>query len=208
MEEPARKRWPRGYVGRDHVTIGSDIAAVLGSLELLVAGDDTSGPRSGDLVERILGADELARLRAIKLDAWYPIGWLLDLMEKIDRRIGRYGLLRMGRLLFRMSHEARVKEVATCGRDIVYGIDAMYHHANRGEDIGGWRVVAFDDRRAELEKTTPHHCAMEEGILAQALAAVGARAVVGQTECFREGAPLCRFVIQSGGGIWAPKDVK
>jgi hypothetical protein len=116
--------------------------------------------------------------------------------------MGRYALIRIGRTLFNLSHRDRVVGVAKCGYDIVYGIDAMYHHAHRGGGIGGWKVISFDDARAELEKTTPVHCAVEEGILAGALQAVGARAVVRQAECLRDGDPVCRFVIQSGGGRW------
>jgi hypothetical protein len=89
-------------------------------------------------------------------------------MEKIDADLGHYGLLRMGRMLFDLSHKSRIVEVAHCARDIVYGIDAMYHHANRGKAIGGWRVLRFEAGYAELEKTTPHHCVMDQGIFAGA----------------------------------------
>jgi hypothetical protein len=193
--------WPKGYAGRNHVTLGSDIAAVLISLEALVS----AGGTRDALIAKVLGAEQLERLRELDPGAWYPIAWLLELMEKLDERVGRYGLLRMGRALFRRSHEERVRRIATCGYDVIHGIDGMYHHANRGHGIGGWHVVSFAEGSAELLKATPHHCAMEEGILAQALSAVGARAVVSQAECFRDGAPNCRFRIHSAGGNWAPK---
>ncbi len=94
-------------------------------------------------------------------------------MEKLDSHVGHYGLLRMGRKLFHLSHEARVLEVAKSARDIVYGIDDMYHHANRGQMIGGWSVLSFNSGHAELEKTTPHHCVMEQGSLAVTIANPG-----------------------------------
>jgi hypothetical protein len=183
-------RRPKDYVGRNHETIGSDIIAVVRSLEHLAADQKTLR-----LPKQILGAEQVTLLEQVKPDGWYPIAWLLDLMELIDARLGRYALMKMGRAVFSLSHAKRIRESASSGRDIVHGIDAMYHFANRGDEIGGWRVVTFNDARAELEKTTPHHCAMEEGILAQALAAVGSPAVITQEECFREGAELCRFVI-------------
>jgi len=136
-------------------------------------------------------------LRTVSPNDWYPIDWLLELMEKLDAEVGRYGLLRMGRALFKMSHERRVREVAHSAADIVYGIDAMYHHANRGERIGGWKVLSFEPGRAELEKTTPHHCVMEQGILAEALATVGCPGSVTQRECFRKGADACVYTITS-----------
>jgi hypothetical protein len=103
----------------------------------------------------------------------------------------------MGRTLFDLSHKERVLEVARSARDIVHGIDGMYHHANRGGGIGGWKVVRFDAGYAELEKTTPHHCIMEQGILSAALAAVGCPGLISQRECFRQGADACLYTISS-----------
>jgi hypothetical protein len=178
---PANRR-PRGYIGRRHETLGSDILAVHRILKL---------------PDQWLGAEESRRIAAIDPKGWYPIEWLLDLMEKIDQAFGHYGLLRMGRTLFDISHKDRVVQVAHCARDIVYGIDGMYRHANRGVAIGGWKVLRFDAGYAELEKTTPHHCVVEQGILAGALAAVACPGTVSQTACFRKGAPACIYTITS-----------
>src|SRR6187431_119743 len=153
-----QRQRPKGYLGIDHQTIGSDILAVIKILKM---------------PEQILGVEDASRLSAIRPEAWYPIDLMLDLVDKLDREIGRYGLLRMGRKLFNLSHETRVGQVATCARDIVYGIDDMYHHSNRGRMIGGSEVLGFQPGLATLEKTTPHHCIMEEGILSAALSAVG-----------------------------------
>jgi hypothetical protein len=171
---------PKGYVGIQHETLGSDILSVLRILRL---------------PEQILGAEEAARLANVDPHRWYPIGWLLELMEHLDREVGSYGLMRMGRELFKLSHETRVLEVAQSARDIVFGIDGMYHHANRGRDIGGWKVLCFEPGRAELEKTTPHHCAMEQGLISAGLAAVGCPCNVEQLRCVRRGAPACVFEI-------------
>jgi hypothetical protein len=188
-------RRPRGYVGVGHETIGSDILAVEAAIRALAPSEAT--------LRRILGDEQRAFLATVQASAWYPIDTLLTLMDAVEEHLGRFGLIKMGRTLFRLSHEARVVEEAKSGRDIVYGIDAMYRYANRGEGIGGWRVVSFDASGAELEKTTPHHCAMEEGILAQALQAVGAPSMVTQRRCFREGADACLFVISPAGrGRW------
>jgi hypothetical protein len=169
-------------VGRDHETLGSDVLSVVRILRL---------------PEQILGADECLRLREIDPIGWYPIAWLLDLMETLDHSLGHYGLLRLGRTIFDLSHKERVLEVAKSARDIVYGIDDMYHHANRGVGIGGWKVVRFDPGYAELEKTTPHHCIMEQGILSAGLAAVGCPGLVSQRECFRRGAEACIYTVSS-----------
>lgn len=172
----------KGYTGRQHETLGSDILSVVRVLKL---------------PEQVLGADECDRLREIEPSGWYPIERLLDLMERLDKAVGYYGLLRMGRTLFDMSHKERVMKVATAARDIIEGIDAMYHHANRGIGIGGWRVLRFDAGYAELEKNTPHHCVMEQGILSAGLSAVGCPGLVSQRECFRNGADTCVYAISS-----------
>lgn len=178
----ARSRRPRGYVGRDHETIGSDIIAVYRILKL---------------PEQVLGVAEVARLKAVDPTRWYPIEWLLELMEKLDASLGHYGLLRMGRTLFDLSHRERVVSTARSASDIIHGIDGMYHHANRGQGIGGWKVVRFEPGFAELEKTTPHHCVMEQGILSAGLAAVGCPGLISQRECFRQGADACVYTISS-----------
>ena len=199
-----RKRWPKGYVGRNHETIGSDVLAVLRSLQQLIGdGEGAGGQR---MAQQVLGSVDLARLQNLDPNAWVPIGWLLDLMDTVESKMGRFGLIRMGRTLFKLTHEQRVTQIAKSGWDIVQSFDGFYRHANRGEEIGGWRVLSFERDRAEMEKTTPHHCAMEEGILAQALHAVGAPAMVTQSECFRRGADACRFVLipSSADSRWRP----
>jgi predicted hydrocarbon binding protein len=57
--------------------------------------------------------------------------------------------------------------------------------------------VSFTPGRAELEKNTPHHCVVEEGILLGAMAALTIPVVIEQPRCFRRGAPACTFIITS-----------
>lgn len=175
-------RRPKGYVGRQHETIGSDILSVIQVLKL---------------PEQVLGVEQVQKLKAVDPEGWYPIEWLLDLMDRLDKSVGHYGLLRMGRTLFEMSHKERVLQVAHSARDIIEGIDGMYHHANRGIGIGGWKVLRFEPGYAELEKTTPHHCVMEQGILSEGLSTVGCPGLVSQRECFRKGADACLYTITS-----------
>lgn len=133
-------RLPRDYRGVGHETIGSDILSIL---------------RVVSFPEQVLGPDLAKRVAQVEPNGWYPIGMLLELMEQVEAKIGRLGLVQMGRNLFRLSHEARLKEVASCAGDVVFGIDSMYHHANRGVDIGGWKVIHFQPGLARLEKKHP-----------------------------------------------------
>jgi len=173
---------PRNYLGTGHETIGSDILAVLATLHA---------------PEAVLGKAWIARLAHIEPTGWYPIATLLELLDFLGQRTGRASLVKMGREIFMASHAARVGPGATCAGDVVFGIDGMYHHANRGEGIGGWEVVSFRPGAAILDKTTPHHCALEEGILHQALHAVAADAMIVQSTCLRQGDDCCRFELRS-----------
>lgn len=176
------KRLPRTYLGINHQTIGSDILSVVKALHA---------------PEQSLGPALAKKLSEVKPDGWYPISVLLEALEVLDAKLGTFGLRSVGWELFRRSHAENMKKVASSAKDVLYGFDAIYHNANRGSSIGGWRVVRFEPGYAELEKTTPHHCVMEEGILEEALRAVGVTAEVSQSECFRKGADACHYVIRS-----------
>ena len=175
-------RSPKGYLGVGHQTIGSDVLSLVEAVLM---------------PEQVLGKELTNRIRDIKPNDWYPISLLLEPLEILDKRLGPDSLRRVGISLFKLSHEAAAKELLHSARDVIYGIDVMYHHANRGTDIGGWKVLAFQPGFAHLEKTTPHHCVMEEGILEAALKLVKVPALVQQKTCFRKGAPACEYFITS-----------
>ncbi|MBE2250133.1 MAG: hypothetical protein IAE78_11335 [Myxococcus sp.] len=166
----------------NHETIGSDILAVL---------------RTMKSPELILGPEWLTRLRAIDPSEWYPIETLLELLKHLAKRSGHAAVVQMGRQLFRDSHQARLTPELRSAGDVIFGIDAMYHHANRGQDIGGWQVLRFAPGSAVLRKTTPHHCALEEGILHEALHTTGVDALIVQSACVSQGATACEFELRS-----------
>lgn len=177
------KRLPRGYVGTDHVTIGSDILAVL---------------KATHLPELALGEALAARVRAVKVDEWYPIDMLLDIFERLDQHLGQRGLLAMGWSIFQSSHAVAVRASGvSSARELLFGLNGLYRRANQGDQIGEWKVLRFEPGLAELEKTTPHHCVVEEGIVQEALRTVGVPAKITQTSCFRSGAASCIYVVQS-----------
>jgi hypothetical protein len=176
-------RLPRGYIGTDHETIGADILSVVQSL------------RTPDAVFDGATLDRLGQIDAVR---WYPVARLLELTDLIEERLGRYALLRTGRMVFKLSHEAEMRRVARSARDVIHGLDVFYRRSNRGHAIGGWTVLDFRPGHAEIEKTTPQHCAMEEGIILEALRAVAVPAIAEETACFRKGsAPACRFILSS-----------
>jgi hypothetical protein len=174
-------RRPRGYSGEDHTTLGSDILAVLKILKL---------------PEQVLGKRESDRLKLVRPDDWYPVEQMLGLMEILEAHVGDYGLMQLGRRLFE-GHKARLLVTAKTAKDMLYAFDGVYHHANRGSGIGGWNVLKFEPGRAVVENNTPHHCIMEQGMLTEALLAVGCACNVKQTRCFRDGADTCIFEITS-----------
>ncbi|HZH03823.1 MAG TPA: hypothetical protein VEY30_08575 [Myxococcaceae bacterium] len=175
-------RHPTAYRGIDHETLGSDILSILQAI-----------PRPREVLDAAL----LQELKPVRADQWYPISLLLRAVEQADAKLGRDALVGMGWVLFQNSHVKSDRTKIGSARDVIYGFDVMYRHVNRGIDIGSWKVLSFSPGRAELEKTTPHHCALEEGIMEKALFSVGVSARIQQSDCFRKGAPSCRFVVTS-----------
>lgn len=170
------------YRNPTHETIGSDILAVLHTLKY---------------PDQVLGEAWVARLRTLEPTQWYPIETLLELLQALAKKAGHASVVQMGRQLFRDSHQKRLTPDLKSGGDVVFGIDAMYHHANRGKDLGGWKVMRFAPGVAVLRKTTPHHCALEEGILHEALHTVGTEALIVQSACMQRGDAHCEFEIRS-----------
>ncbi|MBK7858853.1 MAG: hypothetical protein IPJ65_09590 [Archangiaceae bacterium] len=176
------KRLPRGYQGLNHETLGSDILALAKAITA---------------TDQLLGAQRAEQLRNVKPELWYPISMLLEPLDELETRLGSAIMKKIGWTLFNQSHAERFAVTAKSARDVVYGIDKMYHHANRGTDIGGWKVLDFNPGLARLEKNTPHQCVMEEGILEEALRTLKIPALVSQETCFRKGAPVCTYAISS-----------
>jgi hypothetical protein len=162
---------------------------------LLSLSADKSDAATSTLCRQVLGSESAERIERVKAEQWYPIEWLLTMLEAVDSKVGPNGLRRLGRALFTRSHQQQAKQHFRSAREILSAFDALYHSANRGQQVGGWKVLSFDPARAELEKSTPHHCVMEEGIVLEACAAVGCRVVVSQRACFRQGADACVYVV-------------
>ncbi len=141
--------------------------------------------------------DSRIQLGRIDPSGWYPIGLLLELMDRLEVHVGYFGLVRMGRTVFELSHASIVTKQIHSARQLLHGLDGLYRRTNRGSSIGGWQVLRFQPGDAEVEKTTPHHCAMEQGILTAALASVDCSSIISQSCCVRDGADTCRFVISS-----------
>jgi len=173
---------PREYVGRNHETLGSDILAVL---------------KAVTLPERTLGPDLAKRLQAVRPDQWYPIGLLLEAFEVLAEKLGDYGLHHVGWELFKLSHADSVRANVRSAHQLLHGFHSIYRNVNRGQGIGGWKVLTFEPGLAVMEKTTPHHCKVEEGIMEEAMRTLGIRVEVNQSQCLRKGAAACHFVLRS-----------
>jgi hypothetical protein len=173
---------PKSYTSKNHETLGSDVLSVLHA---------TTAP------EKVFPPELLARLRAVKPDGWYPVSLMHEAVDRLEASEKVTGLKLMGMAIFKHSHAEGVKKTVTSAHQLLHGLDGLYRNANRGQGIGGWRVLSFGAGKAELEKTTPHHCSIEEGLLAQAFATVGCPSLVTQRECVRHGADACTFVVES-----------
>jgi hypothetical protein len=173
-------RKPTNYVGKNHETSGRDVLAIL---------------KTVNLPEVTLGKELAGRLKTLKPDGWYPISDLVEMLERMDQKLGSYHLKQVGWTIIQ-SVPAGMMEQYKNARTLLSKFNEIYHFNNRGEGIGGWKVTEFSARRAELDKYTIHHCVMEEGIIEEALRKVGVTAKVTQSACFRKGAPHCHYVLE------------
>jgi len=162
--------------------LGSDLLAVLKILKM---------------PEQVLAKPDFERLCRVQADAWYPVDWLTNLTTTLERHVGRYGLIQMGRRMFELTHRGRVLQHAKTAKDLIYGLDDMYRHANRGRGIGGFQVLKFGAGIAEVEKTTGQHCLLDQGLITEGLLAVGCACNVSQTRCVLENDDTCVFEITS-----------
>jgi hypothetical protein len=180
---------PRGYRGIEHETLGSDILALFKVVQF---------------PKQLLGEKLASELSSVAPDQWYPVAGQLEALEILAVRLGVSGLRQVGRHVFQLSHEATMKQFVHTAAELLKSVQSMYLRTNRGRDIGGWRILSFEHAKAELEKSTPHHCAMEEGILVQALTALGIPSHVYQSTCMRKGDDVCTFVVTSSASpaLW------
>lgn len=164
------------YENLSHETIGQDLLAALHTTKYPL---ETLGPYW------------LERLRTIRPASWYPVDTLLELQGQLVRHGGNAALVQLGRQVFRDSHLERLMPTLRSAGDVLFALDAMYRFANRGKNIGGWEVLRFGPGHATLRKTTPQHCALDEGFLYEALRAVDAEALIVQQACRLRGALWC-----------------
>ena len=184
-------RRPRGYRSDDHTTLGADILAITRTLKL---------------PEQVLGTAEWRRLQQVDPDGWYPVDWVLGLTEILEAHVGTLGLMQVGRKLFTSAHKHRVLRSAKTAKDICYALDDIYRHSNRGSGIGGFTVVKFEPGLCEIEKNSVEHCILDQGLLCEALLAIGCACNVVQTRCFRDGADTCLYRVTSAfaDARWSP----
>ncbi len=175
-------RFPKGYRGVNHETIGSDIMSLMDVLPI---------------PEQILGKEKAQELRQVKPDSWYPIKMLLEPLDLLIQKMGDRALVPIGFALVKLSHADAIKKNYSSAKQLLGGFDGIYHRANRGEDIGGWKMLSFEPGKAVLENTTPHPCNLEVGIVQEALRVLQVPSIIKQSQCLLEGADCCHFVVTS-----------
>lgn len=146
-------------------------------------------------VRNVLGNALTDRLDAIDPERWYPVALMLEMERALEEKLGPSGLRRMGRALFKHDLSEMTRTHMKSVRESLSAMDAMYRTHNRGPNLGCWTVRSFTESRAELVKTTPHNCLMEEGILIEACATFDIAVLVTQPECTREGDDHCLYIV-------------
>ncbi len=170
----------KSYRSTNHTVAGSDILAIIDVLPL---------------PDQLLGKEKAQALRDVKPDDWYPVAMMLDALDTVAAKMGDRALIPIGYALIKRSHSEAIKKHFKSAKELLNGFDALYKRANRGNDIGGWKVLSFEPGKAVLENTIPHHCFIQIGIVQEAIKVLQVPTVVKQTQCVREGADSCHFLI-------------
>lgn len=176
-----------------HEVVGADILAVRRAVEFL--SNSASTKTTSMYVRTVLGNALTERLEQVEAERWYPVSVMLEMERALDDKLGASGLRRMGRAIFKHDLSEKTRAHMKSVRECMYALDAMYRTHNRGSNLGSWTVRTFTEARAELVKTTPHNCLMEEGILIEACATFDVAVVVTQPECVRNGEPHCLYIV-------------
>ncbi len=170
----------KSYRSTNHQVLGSDILSIVDVLPL---------------PEQLLGKERAQALREVKPGEWYPISMMLEPLDAVAAKMGDRALIPIGYALIKRSHSEAIRKHFKSAKELLSGFDGLYRRANRGDEIGGWKVLSFEPGKALLENTIPHHCFIQVGIVQEALKVLQIPAVVKQTQCVREGADACHFLV-------------
>lgn len=131
----------------------------------------------------------------IEPNKWYPMKQftiLVDLYEDI-----------MGPLILKNVGSGIIPEMIQAGiipkispHEFLKSLTNTYHSANRGSNIGDWRVIKEESKHIVLENSTMHNCKLEEGVILGGIEALGGRNPrILQRTCVKKGDPFCTFDI-------------
>ncbi|NHI94540.1 MAG: hypothetical protein EAX96_18765 [Candidatus Lokiarchaeota archaeon] len=126
---------------------------------------------------------------------WYPMKQFTLLTDYIEKYLSATVLKNIGSgIVPEMKNAGILPNMAP--EDFLKSLQKIYLEANRGVNIGQWKVAKEEPNHIILENTTMHNCILEEGVILGGIKVFGARYMkVTQSKCVKKGDNMCLFDI-------------
>lgn len=132
----------------------------------------------------------------INPEKWYPIEMFWNLTDYIEKNLSTSVLRNIGTQIIPNMKNAGLLPNLT-PKEYLASLNDTYISANRGTNIGSWKVIEIKDGHAIIENTTMQHCILEEGVVFGGIKAFGGSyCIVKQTTCVLKGDSKCTFDIK------------
>ena len=131
----------------------------------------------------------------IEPNKWYPMKQFTILVDQYEDQMGPLVLKSIGTGIIPEMLEAGVMPKMP-PQEFIKGLSHVYHSANRGTNIGDWKVLKEEPNHIIMENSTMHNCKLEEGVLLGGIEALGGKNPrIFQRTCVKKGDSFCTFDI-------------
>ena len=131
----------------------------------------------------------------IEPNKWYPMKQFTLLVDLYEEKMGPLIIKNIGTGIIPEMVEAGVLPKMS-PQEFLKSLSGSYHSANRGTNIGDWKVIKEGANHIIMENSTSHNCKLEEGVVLGGIEALGGKNPrVLQRTCVKKGDPFCTFDI-------------
>ncbi len=134
----------------------------------------------------------------VKPDKWYPMQQFTLLTDYVEKIMNASVLNYIGKQIVPEMKDAKVISFPS-PKDFLKSMQKVYLAANKGANIGEWKVVKEETNKIVVKSSTMHNCYLEQGVLQGGVEAFGGKSVIikhSSTECRRKGGKSCDYEIR------------
>lgn len=136
-----------------------------------------------------------AELSELEDRVFYPLSLYLELCDYLEKRLGMYAWLRVGRRMAVAVMQTAFPAALSSVEEAIAQIDEAHKIFCRPL-VGAFQLVERGPRRIVIRYTAPYNCTLQEGLFYEVALRYGASdASVSHTPCRRNGAEACHFEI-------------